>query len=63
MFLVVHHMFMHNTSFDLKSTSKNMKKKCLFNNSFKFLNLGYHHLHTFTKVYFFNSNVMFNKLN
>ena len=22
MFLVIHHMFMHNTSFDLKSTSK-----------------------------------------
>ena len=26
MFLVAHHMFMHNTSFDLKFTSKNMKK-------------------------------------
>ena len=41
MFLVVHHILIHNTSFDLKSTSK-IRKRCLFHNSFKSLNLGYH---------------------
>ena len=51
MFLVVHHKFMHNTSFDLKFTSKTWKI-CLFNNYFKFLNLGNHHPHTFTRIYF-----------
>ena len=51
MFLIVHHMFMHNTSFDIKFISKTWKR-CLFNNSFKLLNLGYHHTHTFTRIYF-----------
>ena len=51
MFLFVHHMFMHNTSFNLKHTGK-IWKMCLFHNSFKFLNLGYHHPHTFTRIYF-----------
>ena len=51
MFLVVHHMFMHITRFNLKSISK-IWKTCLFNNSFKFMNLGYHHIHTFTRIYF-----------
>ena len=40
-----------NTSFDPKSISK-IEKTCLFNNSFKTLNLGYHHPHTFTRIYF-----------
>ena len=51
MFLIVLHMFMHNTSFDFKSTSK-IWKKCLFHSSFKSLNLGCHHPHTFIRVYF-----------
>ena len=51
MFLVVHHMFMHITRFNLKSTSK-IWKTCLFSNSFKSLNLGYHYPHIFTRVYF-----------
>ena len=51
MFLVVHYIFMHITSFNLKSTSK-IWKPCLFNNSFKFLNLGYHHPQTLIRVYF-----------
>ena len=51
MFLVVHHMFVHITSFDLKSTSR-IWKICLFNNSFKSLNLRYHHSRTFTRIYF-----------
>ena len=37
--------------FNLKSTSK-IWKTCLFHNSFKSLNLGYYHTHTFTKIYF-----------
>ena len=40
-----------NTSFNLKSTSK-IWKTCLFHNSFKSLSLGYHHTHTFTRIYF-----------
>ena len=50
-FFICSCLFMHNTSFDLKSTQK-IWKTCLFHNSFKSSNLGYHNPHTFIGIYF-----------
>ena len=36
----------------LKESSSKIWKRCSFHNSFKSLNLGCHHPHTFTRIYF-----------